>query len=425
MTFAVHYFHTLEIPMKLVSSLALLLALGALTVPVAADEKPDPKAEALRGLMAKFESKLVTVTWVTKTSAMGNEIETPGAATGIIVGDKGLVAVSAQPFNNPMGGLAGMFGGRGGRGGGAQSTGPEGFRVTAGKASVEALNVVEDSDSNLRFFAGKFEEGKAPAALAWPEKAAVPALGEEVVIIGVYDATLNHARFFKTARINSVIEDGKYYGLDGSIQDCLGGIVVTYGGSVLGVIAQKPSTEASPAGGIGGILGGMGDPAKMLGNRVLMTPAKFAPAIKKAQEKMADPNFGKPVEKPAEKPAEKPTEKPAEPKPAEEPLPEPEIKKHNWRGLTRVLGVDEKALKGNYGEYKGGIMVSTRPDENSMCAKAGLKNGDLIVKVGDTAIGADITVDKFWEIVEKIDGSVKFTVVRFGGKQYELQVDTK
>jgi len=413
--------------MKLVASLALLLALGALTVPAAAEEKPDPKAEALRGLMAKFEGKIVTLTWFTKTSAMGQEIESPGAATGIMVGDKGLIAVSAQPFNNPMGGLAGMFGGRGGRGGGTQSSGPEGFKVAQGKTTVDALNVNEDSECNLRFFAGKFEEGKAPAALAWPEKAAVPAIGEEVVILGAYDATLNHARFFKTARINSVIEDGKYYGLDGSIQDCLGGIVVTYSGNVLGVIAQKPSTDASPAGGIGGILGGMGDPAKMLGNRVLMTPAKFAPAIKKAQEKMADPNFGKPVEKPAEKPpVEKPpTEKPAEPKPTEEPLPEPEIKKHNWRGLTRVIAVDDKVLRGNYGEAKGGIMVSAKPDAESMCEKAGLKNGDLILKVGDTAIAADCTPDKFWEIIEKIDGSIKLTVTRFGGKQYELQIHTK
>jgi hypothetical protein len=146
--------------MKLVASLALLLALGALTVPAAAEEKPDPKAEALRGLMAKFEGKLVTLTWFTKTSAMGQEIESPGAATGIMVGDKGLIAVSAQPFNNPMGGLAGMFGGRGGRGGGTQSSGPEGFKVAQGKTTVEALNVNEDSECNLRFFAGKFEEGK-------------------------------------------------------------------------------------------------------------------------------------------------------------------------------------------------------------------------------------------------------------------------
>lgn len=412
--------------MKLVSSLALLLALGAMTVPVFAEDKPDPKAAALRELMAKFENRLVTVTWVTKTNAMGQELETPGAATGIVVGEKGLVAVSAQPFNNPMGGLAGMFGGgRGGRGG-AQSSGPEGFRVSAGKANVEALNVVEDSECNLRFFAGRFEEGKAPAPIGWPEKAAVPALGEEVVIIGVHDATLNHARFFKTARINSVIEEGKYYGLDGSIQDCLGGLVVTYGGSVLGVIAQKPSADASPAGGIGGILGGMGDPAKMLGNRVLMTPAKFSGAIKKAQDKLADPNFGKATEKPAEKPpAERPpAERPTPPTPEETP-PEPEVKKHNWRGLTRVLSVDDKSLKGNYGEHKGGIMISARPESGSMCEKAGLRNGDLIIKVGDTAIAADCTPDKFWEIIEKIDGSVKLTVVRFGGKQYELQVDTK
>ncbi len=417
--------------MKLVSSLALLLALAALSVPVAADEKPESKAAALRELMAKFESKIVTVSWVTKTSAMGQEMETASSATGIVVADKGLVAVSAQPFNNPMGGLAGMFGGRGGRGGGGGSsatpTGPENFRVAMGAKSVEALNVLEDKDTNLRFFAGKFEEGKTPSAIAWPEKVSVPAIGEEVVILGCYDATLNHARFFKTARINSVIEENKFYGLDGSVQDCLGALVVTYSGNVLGVIAQKPSGDASAAGGIGGMLGGMSDPAKMLGNRVLMTPAVFAATVKKAQEKMADPNFGKPVEKPAEKPpAEKPpTEKPAEPKPEETPIDPPSEKKHNWRGMTRVIAVDEKVLKGNYGEAKCGIMISSKPEKESMCEKAGLKNGDLIVKVGETAIAADMTPDKFWEMIEKIDGSIKITVARFGGKTYELAIDTK
>jgi hypothetical protein len=247
----------------------------------------------------------------------------------------------------------------------------------------------------------------------------VPALGEEVVVLGCYDATLNHARFFKTARINSVIEDGKYYGLDGSMQDCLGGLVVTYKGDVLGVIAQKPAEDTgSGGGGIGGILGGMSDPSKMLGNRVLITPAVFAAVIKKAQEKMADPNFGKPVEKP-------PVEKPAEPKTEDPPVETPPEKKHNWRGLTRVIGVDEKILKGKYGEAKGGIMVSSKPETDSMCAKAGLANGDLILKVGDTAIAADLTPDKFWEMIEKLDGSVKMSVARFGGKTYDLTIDTK
>jgi hypothetical protein len=411
--------------MKLVSSLALLLAVAALSVPVSADEKADPKAAALRDLMAKFESKIVTVTWVTKTSAMGQEMESAGSATGIVVGDKGLVAVSAQPFNNPVGGLAGMFGGRGGRGGQGGSTaptGPENFRVAMGAKSVEALNVLEDKDTNLRFFAGKFEEGKTPAAIAWPEKVSVPALGEEVVILGCYDATLNHARFFKTARINAVIEENKLYGLDGSVQDCLGALVVTYSGNVLGVIAQKNAEDTGAGGGIGGILGGMSDPSKMLGNRVLMTPAVFAATVKKAQEKMADPNFGKPVEKPAEKP---PVEKPAEPKPEDPPVELPPEKKHNWRGLTRVIAVDEKVLKGNYGEAKCGIMISAKPEKDSMCEKAGLKNGDLIVKVGDTAIAADVTPDKFWEMIEKIDGSTKITIARFGGKSYELSIDTK
>jgi hypothetical protein len=86
-----------------------------------------------------------------------------------------------------------------------------------------------------------------------------------------------------------------------------------------------------------------------------------------------------------------------------------------------VIAVDDKVLRGNYGRSQGRHHGQRQADAESMCEKAGLKNGDLILKVGDTAIAADCTPDKFWEIIEKIDGSIKLTVTRFGGKQYELQ----
>lgn len=401
---------------------ALCAALLAAQAPVAAQERPaaDPKAEALRKLLEKHQSRIVTLTWVTRASAMGQEIETPGSTTGILLGEKGLVAVSAQPFAANPAGLAGMFGG--GRRGGSSATGPEAFKVNTGGTVHDALAAHEDTAVNMRFFAAKTPADKPLAHLSMPEKVSVPALGEEVVVLGAYDANLNHARFFKTARINSVIEDGKYYGLDGSVQDCLGALVVTLAGDVLGIVGQKTSGQPDQGqGGIGALLGGMSDPARMLGNRVLMTPAVFLAAIKKAQEKVNDPNFGA-EPKPEPKPEAKPEPKP-EPTPEEKPV--IEEKPRNWRGLTKVISANESALRGKYGEAKGGIMVSAKPDTDSMCDKAGLRNGDLIIKVGDTAIAADCTVEKFWETIEKTEGVVKIVVIRYGGKQYDLEVHTK
>ncbi len=406
--------------MKILSSLMLLILLGASSVaPAIAQEKAaDPKAEALRKLLDKFQDKVVTLTWSTKTSAMGQEIESQSSATGVLLGEKGLLAVSNQPFNAGAG-LAGMFGRRGGGSGAAP--GPENFKVhTQAGEALDAIAAGEDKAVNMRFYAAKSAEDKPLAFEAMPEKVQIPAIGEEVVIISAMDATLNFARFFKTARINSVIEEGKYYGLDGSIQDCLGGLVVTYAGSVLGVIGQKTSGQADASGGIGGMLGGMSDPAKMLGNRVLMTPAVFAAAVKTARDAVNAPDFGKLPPKPEAKPTDP---KPSDPKPEE--VPPVEEKKHNWRGLTRVITVNETVLKGKYGEAKGGIMVSAKPEADSMAAKSGLANGDLILKVGETEIAADCTVEKFWETIEKTEGVVKLTVARFGGKKYELEVHTK
>src|SRR5262245_7946046 len=128
----------------------ILIALASPLAIVRADEKADPKADALRKLVEKFSPKIVTLTWITKTSMMGQEMETAGSATGVIVGDKGLVTVSNQPFAS--GGLASMFGGRGGRGGGGSSSGPEDFKVRGSDGKeIEALAATTDSESNLRF----------------------------------------------------------------------------------------------------------------------------------------------------------------------------------------------------------------------------------------------------------------------------------
>lgn len=283
----------------------------------------DEKAEKLRELHEKFSSRVVVITWSSTTSGMGQTVETKGATTGLLVGNGGLVLISNQPLANNVGGMASMFG----RG---ESTGPENFRIhTSDGKEYKATQALESADVNLRWFGAQLSEG-APAALALPAEVKVPALGEEVVIIGAHDATLNFARFFRTARINCIVEDGKYYGLDGSLADCLGGLVVTLSGEVLGIVGQKQGDEApAGGGGFGRILGGLNDPSKALGNRVLMTPALFRDAHKKAQETVMKEGFHSGTIAP---PAEKTS-------PEAQPLFEGKIAKVTWREKQKDLYV--------------------------------------------------------------------------------------
>ena len=270
----------------------------------------DEKAEKLRALHAKFSDKVVVLTWSSTTSAMGQTVESTGSTTGLLVGKGGLILVSNQPLSNPVGGMASMFGGRGG-----ESTGPGDFKVhTADGKEYSATEALQSSEENLRWYGAKFDKD-GPSAFSFPDKTDVPELGEEVVIIGAADETLNYARFFRTARINCIVEDGKYYGLDGSLGDCLGGIVVTLEGKLLGIVGQKKGKEEpSGGGGFGRILGGLNDPSKALGNRVLMTTGVFGDAWQQAQKKVLEPGFGKDgetTETPSETPTETPSETPA------------------------------------------------------------------------------------------------------------------
>lgn len=284
----------------------------------------DEKADKLRALHEKFSNRVVVITWTSTTSGMGQTIETEGATTGLLVGKGGLVLISNQPLANNVGGMASMFG----RG---ESTGPEDFKLhTTDGAEYPATQALESADENLRWYGAKLAEG-APEALGFPAGAAAPALGDEVVIIGAHDATLNFARFFRTARINCVVEEGKYYGLDGSLGDCLGGLVVTLDGKVLGIVGQKKGEEApSGGGGFGRILGGLNDPSKAMGNRVLMMPGVFKDAHKTAQETVLKDGFHSGAAT---------TETPEPTNPEEAPLFSGKVAKVTWREKQKDLYV--------------------------------------------------------------------------------------
>lgn len=264
-----------------------LIPVLTISILCAAALHADERAEQLRSLHAKFSDKVVVLTWSSTTSGMGQTVETKSATTGLLVGDGGLVMLSAQPLTGGVGGMASAFGGGG-------STGPENFKIhTADGKALSAHEALKADALNLRWYG--LGSGET-AHIKFDPKQAMPALGDEVVIIGAHDEALNYARFFRTARINCIVEDGKYYGLDGSVADCLGAIVVSLDGKVLGVVGQKKGKDEPAAGGGGGfgrILGGLNDPSRAIGNRVLISAAVFQDDLVKAQKAVLAADFGK------------------------------------------------------------------------------------------------------------------------------------
>ncbi|MCB9893455.1 MAG: hypothetical protein H6839_03290 [Planctomycetes bacterium] len=460
----------------------------------------DDRGDKLRDLHNKFSDKVVVLTWTSTTSAMGQTIENTGSTTGLLVGKNGLIVVSAQPLSNAVGGMASMFG----RG---ESSGPEGFKLhTADGKEFDATEALKSDDLNLRFYG--VGAGFAAGAAEFGDKAATPELGDEVVVIGAYDETLNYARFFHVARINSVVEAGKYYGLDGSLGDCLGGVVLSMDGKVLGIVGQKKGKESGGGGGIGRMLGGLNDPSKALGNRVLMTSGVFGDSLKTAQEAVLKPDFG------GAKTSD-PTPEVKEPAPATEGgfsgtvasvkyrddkkdlyvlidvpegveapaadaklaiygadgkqvtelvitrryrvnpmdessrieqvggfIPDPEKKlsiekgmkvavpqpvagdssSNGWRGIERFTKMGPDVIKDNFGGLKAGYSVSQIPEKGSACREAGVKNGDLIYKVGDTEITAETSLQDFLKLLADAKGDVKLSIARKDGEKVEITV---
>ena len=461
----------------------------------------DAKAKTLRDLHAKFSDKVVVLTWTSTTSAMGQTIENTGSTTGVLLGKGGLILVSAQPLSNAVGGMASMFG----RG---ESSGPEGFKMhTADGKEYSATEALQSAEINSRWYGGNFGEA-APAGVSFAEKADIPALGEEVVVIGAYDETLNYARFFRLARINAIVEDGKYYGLDGSLGDCLGGLVVTLDGKLLGIVGQKKGKDAAGGGGIGRMLGGLNDPSKALGNRVLITSGVFGADMKKAQEVVLKEGFH------ADGPSTEPTPETTGPAttgfsgkvasvkyrdaqkdlyvlidvpegqeaPAEnaelvisgtdgkevakltitrryrvDPMNEtsrieqvggfiPDADKKltiekgmkvstpasksatsssGWRGIERFTKMGSDVLKDSFGGVKVGYSVSQIPEKGSATREAGVKNGDVIYKVGDTEVTEETGLQDFLKLLADQKGDAKLSIVRKGGEKVEIVVPAK
>jgi len=82
----------------------------------------------------------------------------------------------------------------------------------------------------------------------------------------------------------------------------------------------------------------------------------------------------------------------------------------------------EETLKDNYGGIKCGFSVSQIPQMDSPCRNAGIKSGDLIYKVGDKEVTAEMTLQEFNKLLSEQSGDVKLSIVRKGGEKLEITV---
>ncbi|MCF6229163.1 MAG: hypothetical protein L3J82_11000 [Planctomycetes bacterium] len=420
------------------------------------------KAEQIRKTFQKYQDSVATLTWTNTTSAMRQEVERERSTTVVML-PGGVGMVSASATKSRASGMASMFGG----GGGSKDSGWK-FNIGEG---ISCESVSEDSETNLRFF-------NAPSKLAgisFPEKVSVPALAEEVLIISAHNKTLKFAKFFRLARINAVIEDGQIYGLDGSIGDCVGALVVTLDGKVLGIVGEMKADEESGGGGIGGMLGGLDNPGAG-SNRVLLTPSVFAASIvaaKKAIEGKSAATSDKPaasgvvsfkstVASAVKREARKdvfvlvnvPEDQTAPEEGATVSILSKEGKSVGEFEVTRrykniagdrieQVGGSVKNATGDISEgmsavtylalgknvpevelvsgeetseiygAKAGFKVKETPAAGSPEEKAGLKKGDLIVKFGETSVTAATKLEDFKKWYEG-NATVKITIARAG-----------
>lgn len=420
----------------------------------------DTKAEQIRKTFQKYQDSVATLTWTNTTSAMRQEVERERSTTVVML-PGGVGMVSASATKSRASGMASMFGG----GGGSKDSGWK-FNVGEG---ISCESVSEDSDKNLRFFNADAKLG----GIIFPEKVSVPALAEEVLIISAHNKTLKFAKFFRLARINAIIEDGQIYGLDGSIGDCVGALVVTLDGKVLGIVGEMKADEESGGGGIGGMLGGLDNPGAG-SNRVLLTPSVFAASIVAASQAIkgnADEttaiatgkvDFKSTVASAVKREARKdvfvlvnvPEDQTAPEEGATVSILSKEGKTVGEFKITRryknisgdrieQIGGSVKNATGDISEgmsavtykavvetdlklelstseetaeiygAKAGIKVTEPPAAGSSEEKAGLKKGDLIVKFGETSVTADTKLEDFkkWYAETK---SAKVTVARAG-----------
>lgn len=435
----------------------------------AAHAQGDPKAEQLRNLFNANSQHVAALTWTTRSNVMGQQLETENSACAVRIGD-GLVVVSNQLFGGGAAGLAGMMGGRGG------APVHEGFKLRVGEEPVEVAQTHEDAATNLRWYSAP---GKG---IDFAEDTEVSALGEEVFLLCIHDAALNYARFFRTARINAVVEAGKIYGLDGSITDCLGALVLTMDGKPLGIVGQKSAPSADA--GIGRLLGGLSDPAKALGNRVLFTGSYFAESLQKARGSApapaVEPLFEGTLASATWREASRDVFVLADVKSGEVPaigskaivldaagesLCELTITRHysdplaenapvdqvggevgdpdqklklekgmrvvvfpkpvytSFRGIERFLKMDPEILKEVYGDKaKAGFQISQIPKAGSAFHKADINSGDIIIKVGETEITPEMDLPAFLTLLNESNGEVKLSVLRPGGKIHQRVV---
>jgi serine protease Do len=220
--------------------LAARVALSA--VVVAAGMVPGQAAEparpaAYRQAFQAYRDRVVAVTYVLRprekpTGGEGRRVE--DAECGLIVDDRGLVILPADPFPEPEGDPR-------------TTLAPVEFKVhVRGGRPLEAEAVGLDRELNLAYLRIKQPpRGLAPLRF----ETARLEVGDRLLVIGLMARRYDYAPLLYAAMVNAVVEKPRrMYSLDLPVQDLsIGGLVITEDGRPVGLVGEDVLEDA-PAG---------------------------------------------------------------------------------------------------------------------------------------------------------------------------------
>lgn len=323
----------------------------------------------------ELADSVVEVKYVQEWSYMTATRKYEGSACGLLVDAAGLVMFSGSVIEPPD------FGRRGGMG----LEKPKDYKIVfSDDAEFDADYVGMDEDSNTAFV--RIREATAVARRS-PVKFAgsAPAVGEEVLVVGLLPKRYTPNRKFQTARVNVEIRKPLHmFGTTMALTEYLGAPVATLDGKVVGVVGMEPNIEMDESAlvsaalsyaGVGGLFGGFVIPAE-----------SFADLI-------ADP-------------------------------PRDEQVKRGWLGVS-LQALDEHTAEYLHVSGKAGVYI-TRVMKGSPAERAGILGEDVLIELDgrplDVTRPEDLPVFSRMMRRKKPGEKVEFTLIR-EGKQRKLSVE--
>jgi S1-C subfamily serine protease len=215
---------------RIVAAMLASLALAPASVATASAEP----GRAYRQAFQAHRDRVVAITYVLRprekpTGGEGRRVE--DAECGVIVDDRGLVILPADPFPEP--------------GGDPRTTlAPVEFKVhVRGGRPLDAEAVGLDRELNLAYLRIKQPPRGLPPLRFQPERLDV---GDRVLVIGLMSRRYDYAPIVYPAMVNAVVDKPRrMYSLDLPVQDLsIGGLVITEDGRAIGLVGEDVLEDA-------------------------------------------------------------------------------------------------------------------------------------------------------------------------------------